>query len=239
MRKHTAFRGGTSSAAMPVAGAVLAAAATVFLGGCTSSGTSSTAQGSSASPSTTASAASSAGAGSSTTATSAANATSSTGSSTSTGNAQSAPTCTGSQLSLSTSQDSAGGQFDYIVISFVNHGSAACTVEGYPGAAARGVTSSSYVINSTRQLIGSVGDKYSSPAPITLAPGATASTILEWIDKPTPGHPDADCLGSGAGSFGITAPNTTQTSSIPLSSDVCSALLVHPLVPGSTGRETA
>jgi hypothetical protein len=101
------------------------------------------------------------------------------------------------------------------------------------------VTDSHYAINSTRQLTGNVGDTYSAPAPITLAHGATASTILEWIDKPTTGHPDADCLRTGAGTFGITAPNTTRTTYVSLPSDVCSAVLIHPLIPGSTGRQSS
>jgi hypothetical protein len=222
MRKHTTARG-ASSATMPVVGTVLAAAAAVLLGGCTSSATPPAPQNATT---TTSKAISSTETptGSGTTLTS------------STGAAQSSSTCTGTQLSLSTSPDSAGGEFDYIVLEFVNTGSNPCTVEGYPGAAAYGVTSSNYVLNSTRQLSGNVADQYTSPEPITLAHGATASTILEWIDKPTTGHPYADCLRFGAGSFGITAPNTTQTTHISLPSDVCSGILIHPLVPGATGR---
>ncbi|HTJ66144.1 MAG TPA: DUF4232 domain-containing protein [Actinospica sp.] len=207
-----------------IAGAALAVTATILLSGCTSSGTPS-AQGSSTSP-----------ASSSPTAT-ASSSSAPTSTTTSTGSAGS--TCTGDQLSLSASQDSAAGLFDYIVIEFVNQSSTTCTVEGYPGAAGYGVTDSNYAINSTRTLSGNVGDKYTAPAPITLKPGTTASTILEWTDKPTPGHPYADCLRYGAGSFGITAPNVTQTKHIALPSDVCSGLLVHPLVPGSTGRQAS
>jgi hypothetical protein len=228
MRKHTTARA-ASSAAMPIAGAVLAAAAAVLLGGCTPSATSAASQSATA---TTASATSA-----TETPTGSGSGASATGSAASTGGAHSAPTCSGTQLSLSTSQDSAAGLFDYIVLEFVNNGSSACTIEGYPGAAAWGVTGSNYALNSTRQLTGNVGDQYTSPAPITLAHGATASTILEWIDKPTAGHPYADCLRHGAGSFGITAPNTTQTTHISLPADVCSAILVHPLVPGTTGRQ--
>lgn len=227
MRKHIAVRG-NSSAAMPIAGVVLAAAAAVLLGGCTSSSTPS------AGPSDTSTATASASTTASTAITVTATVTPSSGGASSAG---SAATGTGDQLSLSTSQDSAGGIFDYIVIEFVNQSSTPCTVEGYPGAAAYGVTSSNYSINSTRQLSGHVGDHYTAPAPITLAHGATASTILEWVDRPTPGYPYADCLRFGAGSFGITAPNTTQTNHVSLPSDVCSGVLVHPLVPGSTGRQ--
>jgi len=145
--------------------------------------------------------------------------------------------CDGASLSLSASHDSAGGPFDYIVIEFTNHGSAACTIEGYPDAAAYGVTSDSYVFNSSRRLTGNVGDQYKAPEPITLSPGASASTILEWTDKPTANHPDPHCLSYREGTFHISAPGTKQTTYIPLAADVCADLLVHPLVPGTTGRQ--
>ena len=154
--------------------------AAVLLSGCTSSATPSPSQ-STAPTGTTTTTTGSTG--------TAASPTGSTGSTGSTTDGQSAPTCTNGQLSLSTSQDSAGGIFDYVVIEFVNQSSTPCTVEGYPGAAAYGVTDSHYSINSTRQLTGHVGDQYTAPAPITLAHGATASTILEWVDKPTTGTP--------------------------------------------------
>ena len=225
MRKHSTLRTASSAAMLPIAGVVLAAATAALLTGCTASGTTS------ASPTAAA-----------TTPTATSPSQTPTASSTftapgSTSGVQSTPTCTGTQLSLSTSPDSGAGLFDYIVLEFVNAGSATCTVEGYPGAAAWGVTDINPIFNATRQLTGNVGDQYTSPAPITLAHGATASTILEWIDKPTNGHPYADCLRRGAGSFGITAPNTTQTTHISLPADVCSAMLVHPLVPDATGRQ--
>jgi hypothetical protein len=140
-------------------------------------------------------------------------------------------------LSVSGSQDNAGGPFDYIVIEFTNHGSAACTIEGYPGAAAYRVTGGTAVFDSSQRLTGNVGDQYRQPEPITLAPGANASTILEWTDKPTVAHPDPHCLSYRSGTFHVTAPHATQTTYIPLAADVCADLLVHPLVPGTTGRQ--
>jgi hypothetical protein len=233
-----------------IAGVALAvAAAAVLLGGCTSSGTPSPTQStgnnrptSTGGVVTTAApgpgGATGTGAGTGTaTATGTAAGTAPGGGAGSSGGAGSASTCGGDQLSLSTSQVSAAGLFDYIVLAFANSGSSPCTVEGYPGAAAFGVTDSTAYLNATRQLTGNVGAQYTAPAPITLAPGASASTVLEWIYKPTDNHPYADCLRFGAGSFRITAPNTTRTLSISLPADVCSAILVHPLVPGATGRQ--
>ena len=233
MRKHTALTR-TSPATMPIVGAVLAAAAISLLGGCTASTQSSAVQSTTTSGPAVSTATVTPSSPAEAPPTSSAR---STGSSSSSSPAQPAPPCDGAQLSLSTSQDSAAGVFDYFVIEFVNQGSAPCTVEGYPGAAAYGVASSTYVLNSSRRLTDNVADHYTSPAPVTLAPGATASTILEWIDKPTASHPYADCLHYGAGTFGITAPNTTQTTHTHLPSDVCSDILVHPLVPGATGRQ--
>lgn len=223
MRKHTAINGTGVLAAL--------AAAAVLIGGCTSSGTPSGAPGGTTTSAGGGASAGTSASGTSTAAASSAPATSAAGAS------AAAPTCTGAQLSLSTSEDSAGGVFDYFVIEFVNKGSGPCTVEGYPGAAAYGVTGSKYVLNSSRQLSGNVSDRYTSPEPITLAPGATASTILEWIDKPIADHPYADCLRAAVGRFGITAPNTTQTTYLALPADVCADILVHPLVPGGTGRQ--
>lgn len=229
MRKHTAVRG-ISSATTPIAGAVLAAAVSVLLGGCTTSSTPPAAQGTAIS-SPTASA-------TRVTGTSSARASLTPGARSTGSSSSTAPACNDAQLSLSTSQSSAAGVFDYFVIEFVNRSSAPCTVEGYPSAAAYGTTSSTPLLDASRQLTGHVDDQYTSPAPITLAPGATASTILEWVDKPTTGHPYANCLRYGAGSFAITAPDTTQTTHVSLPSDVCSDILVHPLIPGATGRQS-
>ena len=234
MRKHTTARH-SASATMPIAGAILAATATVLLGGCTTSSTppaakSTTTSGPTASATTAA--------GGSPTGASLTSGAPSIGSSSLAGAAGSAPACGGDQLSLSIPLESAGGLFNYMVLEFVNHGAAACTVEGYPGAAVYNATGSAPALNSSRQLTGHVDDQYTSPAPITLAPGATASTILEWVDKPTDGHPYANCVSFRTGTLGITAPNTTQTTHIPLHADVCSDVLIHPLIPGGTGRQT-
>jgi hypothetical protein len=125
-----------------------------------------------------------------------------------------------------------------LILVFTNTWPAPCSVQGYPGA---GVTDrpGTVVLNATRQLGGYLGGQYRVPAPVKLAPGTAASTVLEWIDfAPANGQAPvgANCPGMDGGRLLVTPPNTRQSASFPAPSTVCSALEVHPLVPGTTGR---
>lgn len=218
----------TAMTAASVLGTVLAATA---LTGCTST-SSTTAAGdtSSATASTSASTTSPSTTTTATAATAAATAT--------TANANpGAGSCTGAQLRITETSTGAASLHTGWIVVFTNTGSASCTIEGYPGA---GVTDTpgQVVLNATRQQVGFIGGQYPTPAPIKLAPGQSASTVLEWVDAPDNGQAPvgANCPGMDSGKVLITPPDTTRSTAFPAPADLCTAFKVHPVVAGTSGR---
>jgi hypothetical protein len=83
------------------------------------------------------------------------------------------------------------------------------------------------------------GAQGSSPPPtVVLAPGKSASAVLEWDDAPSGGQStnSADCPGPNSVSLLVTPPNTQTTSTFPSLQDACQGFTIHPVVPGSTGQ---
>ncbi len=117
------------------------------------------------------------------------------------------------------------------VLIFTNHASSACTMQGYPGVAV--VQGSTTLLNATRSLTGYLADDpgLSSPPPITLASGTSASAVVEWV-----GNAGEACYPTGTGALEVTPPNTRSTSSfgsLTLGDDgVCADFEVHPVVSG-------
>lgn len=220
-----------------LAGAI-AFAAVATVSGCTSStgtGTGTSASGSSSN-----------GAGAASTTTAAGQpTTSNTGGSTATGGSSHAsesgiPACANGQLSVNyASVGAAAGHTGYI-LTFTNTGSSSCTVKGYPGAGVTDHFDKVVVLNATRSQSGYIGGQNSSPATITLTPGAVASTVLEWLDAPLNGQDPvgANCPGMDGGKLLITPPNTTASTTFSAPANLCADFFVHPLVPGSSGRST-
>lgn len=140
--------------------------------------------------------------------------------------------CTGSEIKVTAGQSSAGMSHDALPLVFTNVGSQSCTMQGYPGAAI--MSGSTTVLNSTRSLNGYVGDErqLSSAPQVTLAPGATASAMLEWVVDA-----GETCYPSGSGKLEVTPPNTTATTSLISltagSSGVCASFEIHPVVSGT------
>ena len=128
----------------------------------------------------------------------------------------------------------AGAPLLTLPLVFTNTGSKTCTMQGYPGAAV--MKGSTTVLNATRSLNGYIGDErqLSSAPVVTLAPGATASAILEYVV-------DAGeaCYKSGTGTLEVTPPNTTSTTSLISltagTSGICADFEIHPVVSGTLG----
>ena len=226
-----------TAGAASVLGAMLA---TTVLAGCTStSGGATTASGgtSSAAASSSAGGASGGAGGGSTASASGAAGGSSTATSNGGGSGSGTNACADANLKITTSGTGAAASHTGWVLVFTNTGSSSCTIEGYPGA---GVTDASgqVVLNATRQQTGYLGGQYPSPATITLAPGAAASTVLEWVDAPANGQAPvgANCPGMDSGKVLITPPNTKQSTSFPAPADLCTLFEVHPVVSGTSGR---
>ena len=174
------------------------------------------------------------GAAASTTATSAMTA-SGAGSSSSAGShavAGGSSACTGTEIKVTLGQSTAGLSHAGVPLVFTNTSSATCTMQGYPGAAI--MKGSTVVLNSTRTLNGYFGDErqLDSAPVVTLAPGATASAMLEYV-----GGAGETCYKSGTGTLEVTPPNTTSTTGLIAmtagSDGVCADFDIHPVVAGT------
>jgi hypothetical protein len=149
------------------------------------------------------------------------------------GNAQAgSASCGGSVISVSAGNGGAATGHHGLPLVFKNTGSRTCTLQGYPGAAI--MNGSATVLNATRTLNGFIGDErqLSSAPLITLAPGASASAMLEWVVDN-----GEKCAPNGTGTLEVTPPNTTATTKLGSltagTQGVCADFEIHPLVSGT------
>jgi hypothetical protein len=213
---------------------VLGAAA---LSGCTSDPSNGSSAGATQSVSVAAGSSTGATAGGSGTSTGAAGAATGTGgtSTQAAGGGSAAGDCTGGQLTLKIAQGSSGMGHTGSVLVFTNTGSSTCSLSGYPGAEVTddGQYNWASRMNATRVSGVNVGT-------VSLAPGASASAMLEWDVNPSTGAGDqasaANCAGMAGGYLEITAPNTTVTHKSEPPLDMCTQLQVYPVVAGATGQ---
>ena len=140
--------------------------------------------------------------------------------------------CSGAAIKVSTGQGGAATGHHGLPLVFTNTSSRTCTLQGYPGAAI--MSGSATVLNATRTLNGFIGDErqLSNVPLVTLAPGATASAMLEWVVDN-----GEQCGASGTGTLEVTPPNTTVTTSLGAmtagTAGVCADFEIHPAVPGT------
>jgi hypothetical protein len=148
-----------------------------------------------------------------------------------TASAGSSLTCTGAQLSVKeTSPDASLGHRAYVFV-FTNKGAATCTLHGYPGASVTDTTGK-VVADAQRTLVGYESGP-TTITTVTLAPGASASAVVEWDAAADAG---AVCPGTKGGHLLVTPPNTTVSTGFALPNDLCSDFQVHPVLPGTSGR---
>ncbi len=150
------------------------------------------------------------------------------------------PECTAADLTVTSGATEAAVGHSSLVLLFTNASSAPCFVRGYPGVAVQ--LPDGRASNAVRAMSGYMGgDAAPSPAQVQLAPGVTASALIEWLHFPQDGSASvtpADCAGDGAVGLLVTAPDqTTSTRLAPPDPDspVCWGFQVHPIVAGSTG----
>lgn len=235
-----------------IAAGTLALGATAALSGCGSSTTSTasggatqsvTAQASTAvSTSASASAANSATASASMGTEASASATG-----TATGNASSAQNsgagsnaCATGKVSVKLGSSDAAAGHRSMVLLFTNTGSSTCTLTGYPGATITnsGMDNFSPYINAQRTLSGYEGGA-AAVTTVTLSPGGSVSALLEWDADTNPSGQTpnaANCAGMDGGYLEITPPNTTVYTRFDPPEDMCTDLLIHPVVTGTSGR---
>jgi hypothetical protein len=120
-----------------------------------------------------------------------------------------------------------------VVLLFVNNGSTGCVLYGYPGAAGLNA-GGAQVVQAQRTLTGMMGGLAPGVTTLprtTLAPGQSASAVVEGTDVPSGTETNCPTYPS----LLVTAPNTKGSVTIPLALPGCSGLQVHPVVPGTSG----
>jgi hypothetical protein len=129
--------------------------------------------------------------------------------------AASVPSCATSDLSvtLGASQGTAGSVIE--TIEFTNNGSSECTLYGYPGVSLQG--------GSPAAQIGAAATKNTTttPALVTLAPGAVASAELQVTVAGN--YPASTCDPAAATSLLVYPPNQTAAASVAYTTTGCSS----------------
>ncbi len=179
----------------------------------------------------------------STTSTSRATTTTSRSTTTTTGGSGTASRCTTAQLHVSTiGGDAAAGNVSAI-IGFVNAGSSACTLNGYPGVAALNAQGQQ-VAQAQRVPSGMLGGLHNgstTPPVVTLGAGQTASAVVEGSDVPS--GTATSC--ASYPSFLVTPPAETHSVTVAASTGGsgssqgfpgCAPITVNPVVPGTSGN---
>jgi Protein of unknown function (DUF4232) len=141
--------------------------------------------------------------------------------------------CTGPNVGVSGAMASAAAGHQGVVLLFVNHGPANCLLFGYPGVAGLNANGAQ-VVQAQRTLTGMMGGLapgVTTVPRVTLAPGQTASAVVEGTDVPSGTETSCPTYPS----LLVTAPNTMTSVMIPLALPGCSGLEVHPVVPGMSG----
>jgi hypothetical protein len=157
------------------------------------------------------------------------------------GSATSPQECAAADLTVTTGATAAAAGHSSLVLLFTNSGGASCFVQGYPGVAVQLRGDRAY--NAVRAMTGYMGgDAVPSPARVQLAPGVTASALIEWLHFPQDGSASvtaADCAGHGAVRLLVTAPDRTAPATLAPpgpASPICWGFEVHPIVAGSAGQ---
>lgn len=149
-----------------------------------------------------------------------------------------APACGNADLAM----DLGYGTQSYPVqdgsVVITNVGKHTCTLRGYTGAA---IVVDGRTINAARTLNLDRGllPELTSPPLVTLAPGASSYSVLQWVAGKGPG-----CYPTGTGVLEVTAPNTTRTVVVSRAmimaggGGICSGFQVDPVTPGYFGIPT-
>ncbi len=141
--------------------------------------------------------------------------------------------CAGPNVGASGKMASSAAGHQGVVLLFVNNGSTSCVLYGYPGAAGLNA-GGAQVVQAQRTLTGMMGGLapgVTALPRVTLAPGQTASAVVEGTDVPSGTETSCPTYPS----LLVTAPNAKVSVTIPLALPGCSGLQVHPVVPGTSG----
>ena len=147
-----------------------------------------------------------------------------------------AAACTPSDVTISLGHAGAAGGHLGAVLLFTNHGPLTCEISGYPQVTAAGGLTVK-VQRTPHGYLGGLTSPSASPPRVELASGQNASAMVEGSDSPVPAT--ATCP-AAAGSLNLWLPgyaNPSAPTEIPNPAGTCSAIEIHPVVSGATGRQ--
>lgn len=157
--------------------------------------------------------------------------------STSTTQSKSLPDCTMAQLKITPGQNDAGAGHSAQPLLFLNAGSTACRLHGYPEVKA--LDAQGHVMAQARQTpsgyMGGLWDDSTPPPSVDLSPGQSASALFETLNF---NLSDGSACAAYS-SLQVTAPNGTGSVTLHVPPGGCSNPQIHPVVPGDNGREVA
>jgi hypothetical protein len=132
----------------------------------------------------------------------------------------SAASCLTSNLHITIGNGGAGAGTDFTILDFMNSGTSACTLFGFPGVS---------LINSSGAQIGAAATRNpSKPATaITLAPGAKANATLGVANAEN--YPASACKPTAATQLKVFPPNQTQAIELPFTATGCAVSSTHQL----------
>jgi hypothetical protein len=148
--------------------------------------------------------------------------------------------CRNGQISVSVASGGAGLGHEAEILLFSNTGPSTCTLNGYPGVAGLSAQGAQ-VVQAQREPSGYLGGLQQGAAPplVVLAPGQTASAMVEGTDVPVG---STSCTSFPA--LLVTPPGFTTSTKVSVVGyggngggfPGCSRIEVHPVVPGKTGQ---
>jgi hypothetical protein len=135
--------------------------------------------------------------------------------------------CARDDLTVSVNSEGTGGPSR---VQFLNASTAPCAIEGYPGV--RPQRGSTLLPEALHTMVGSGGGVTKVPAPpiVVLAPGDTASAIIDAAD------PSAAPCAQPPDRLDISLPATGRVAVLPFAGGAC-RLQVHPIVAGISGTD--
>jgi len=141
--------------------------------------------------------------------------------------------CTTAGLEVSSESGQGAMGHEDAPIVFRNRGAGKCRLSGYPGVA--GLDDAGHQVTEARRtahgFMGGLPLENQTPPIVELAPGETASALVEGTSRP----PDTVPSCASYAALLVTPPDETHSVRVAVALPACSGLEVHPVVPGPNG----
>jgi len=144
-----------------------------------------------------------------------------------------AAACTTAGLTVTAGPGNGGAGHIGLPILFRNTGTTPCRLHGYPGVAGLNAAGKemTQAVRTASGYLGGVGGETGGAPTVVLAPGQTASALVEGSDVPVG---NATSCPTYVGLL-VTPPDETHSVRLGAQLPGCSGLQVHPVVAGQTG----